>query len=528
MTKRKNFRPKTADFPLSRSLTDSFIASLTEVLNKDDGWEARYLSDALLSKFTELDSQSASVRRSRAIEKWLTTEATNELTNRRIRAWKSSDHVSVLPGVSSRKFFEKLREIVAQIVPWMPSLDLANGGFSGGASTSTKRVHGHPAMKFLDKADVTRPALPIFREIIRGSRWADHMGDAGVEANIVSGNVMFTVPKNATIDRVACKEPDLNMFLQKGLGNQIRSCLRRVGIDLNDQTRNQELARLGAVTGSLMTLDLSSASDSVTYELVKAAMPSDWFFYLNAFRSERTDIDGVEHVNEMFSSMGNGFTFELESLLFFAIARTTAYFTGVRGKISVYGDDIIAPVGMGQDLISTLAFCGFTTNPDKSFMDGPFRESCGKHWHGDLDVTPFYLRRPFQSVSDLILTLNQLTNWASRTLGVVDPRYEAIILEYAEYVPEDLWGGSDVTSRYSLVTGDRPRKELVFKSEDQEHDHAGGLLFWMHLALNRVGYKEAIRSSGSRTSAIARVRTRRNVDIHDIPVFLSKQKELLA
>jgi len=314
------------------------------------------------------------------------------------------------------------------------------------------------------------------------------------------------------------------MFLQKGLGNQIRRCLRKAGIDLNDQTRNQDLARLGAVTGSLMTLDLSSASDSVTVELVKAAMPSDWFYYLDAFRSPLTDVDGVKHVNEMFSSMGNGFTFELESLLFFSIARTTAYFAGVRGTISVYGDDIIAPAELGNDLISALAFCGFTTNEEKSFIDGPFRESCGAHWHGDRNVTPFYLRHPFRTVSDLILTLNQLTSWSSRTLGVVDPRYEAIILEYAQYIPEALWGGSDLTSRSSLVTGDRPRSELVQQTKVIQHSHAGGLLFWMHLALNRGGMEDPIGSSGSVTLPMARIRRRRIVDKHDVPVFLSKQQ----
>lgn len=528
MTKRKKSRPITADFPLSRSLTDEFIADLTLVLKKDEGPEAIYQLDGFLSKFTEIDEKSASERQSRAIEKWLKTETTNELTNRRLRLHSQSESVMVLPGISAKRFFGKLREIVAQIVPWMPSLDIANGGFSGGASTSSKRAQGHPALKFLDKADVTRPAFPIFMDIVRGTRWAAHMEESGLETRFVEGNVLFTVPKNANIDRVACKEPDLNMFLQKALGNQIRACLRRRGIDLNDQTRNQELARLGAVTGSLGTLDLSSASDSVTVELVRVAMPSDWFYYLNAFRSLTTEIDGVKHVNEMFSSMGNGFTFELESLLFYSIALTTAYFAGVRGTISVYGDDIIAPTELGNDLVSALAFCGFSVNEEKSFFDGPFRESCGAHWHGDLNVTPFYLRRPFQTVSDLILTLNQLTNWASRTLRVVDPRYEDLILKYAQYVPEDLWGGDDLTSRTSLVTGDGPRKELVYTTKTVVHNHMGGLLFWMHLALRRRDSEDPIGSSGSVTLPMARFRRRWPVNRNDIPVFLSKQKEGLA
>lgn len=534
MTKKKRTRLNTADQPLSRSLTDAFISDLKVVLMDDPGLEARYLLDGFLTKFTELDASSAKVRQSRAIEKWLSTETTNASTNKRLRGYIASEHVDILPGIPACRFTKKVREIVAQIVPFTPSLDIAYGGFSGGATTSSRRAQGHPALKFLDKADVTRPALPIFREMIRGTRWADHFGDSGLEPRFVSGNILFTVPKNAEIDRVACKEPDLNIFLQKALGNQIRRCLKRVGIDLNDQSRNQEFARIGAADGSLLTLDLSAASDSVTYELVKGLMPDNWFFYLDAFRSPNTLVEGENHVNEMFSSMGNGFTFELESLLFYAITRATAYFAGVKGSISVYGDDIIAPVEIGNDLVSALAFYGFKSNLDKSFLEGPFRESCGAHWHGEVNVTPFYIRRPFLRVSDLILTLNQLASWASRVLGVVDPRYEDIHAKYREYVPEDLWGGDDLTSRSSLVTGHSARKELVWPVETIQHSHVGGLLYWLFTALPRThdGFvnllcdkQDPLESAGSRVLGFARVRRRRSVDRLDVPLFLKIYEE---
>lgn len=524
VTKRKKIRLKTADFPLPRSLTTQFIHDLRTVLSNDDTVEALHLDSMFLSKFTELDADSASIRRSRAIEKWLSTEITNDLTNRRLLQFGESSGVDVIPGIPAKRFLDKVAEIIARVLPYEPSLDVANGGFSGGASTSKNRVQGHPALKFLDKADVTRPALPVFQRMIAGTRWADHLdGDVRMDPNIVKGNVLFTVPKNSDIDRVACKEPDLNMFLQKGLGNQIRACLRRVGIDLNDQSINQELARKGAITGQLMTLDLSSASDSVTYELVRRVLPPNWFFYLDLFRSHQTEIDGDIHVNEMFSSMGNGFTFELESLLFYSITRATAYFCGVRGQLSVYGDDIIAPSELGQDLVSALAFCGFTTNESKSFMTGPFRESCGKHWHGSCDVTPFFIRKPFRTISDLILTLNQLSSWASRIIGVMDPRYEAIHLKYREYIPVSLWGGGDLTSRSSLVTGHSARKELVWPQELIPHYHNGGLLYWLFTSLNRHGFiEERLTVDGSRTPAFARVRNRRAVNGNDLPVLLSQ------
>ena len=518
MPKQKKVQLKTADYPLPRSLTHEFVQDLHQVLSSDDAFEASYLSSTLLSKFDEGSSSGTHERRSRAIEKWLDVETTNKTTNARLIGLGNSS-IDVIPGVSARAFLGRVERIIAQILPFSPSLDIANGGFSGGSSTSKKRVRGHPALKFLDKADVTRPVLPLFYDIVRGTRWADHLRLSGLEPRYVEGNVLFTVPKNSEIDRVAAKEPDLNMFLQKAFGNQIRTCLKRVGIDLNDQRVNQELARVGSITGSLMTVDLSSASDSVTIELVRRLLPPDWFYYLDLVRSKQTDVDGIAHVNEMFSSMGNGFTFELESLLFYSITRAVAFFRGVRGQISVYGDDIIAPSELSLDLTSALVFCGFRLNESKSFWTGPFRESCGKHWYGGRNVSPFFIRRPFLSISDLILTLNQLVEWTSRVISVVDPRYEELFWKYARLVPESLWGGGDLTSRSSLVTGHTARKELFAPQEIVSHDHVGGLLFWMFIALKSGYERDPISSDGSLSPRFARIRKRRTVN-DDLPIFL--------
>ena len=164
------------------------------------------------------------------------------------------------------------------------------------------------------------------------------------------------------------------MYLQKMLGDQIRMLLKWKHIDLNDQRINARLAKLGSERGDLATIDLSSASDSVTTELVKLVMPNDWFYYLDVFRSRHTDCEGTIVTPHMFSSMGNGFTFELESLLFYAITRAACYYTGSAGRISVYGDDIICP-SQGYDAVaSALAFYGFKVNAKKSFAEGPFRE----------------------------------------------------------------------------------------------------------------------------------------------------------
>jgi len=511
---------KTADYPLSRSVTDDFISDLKELLHSDKSVEGEYLSNLVFSKFTDPSPIEASKRRDAAIEKWLSTELNNATTNRRILALGHSSG-DLFPGVSISRFTSKVRGIIARILPWAPSLNLQHGGFSGGASTSKKRAHSHPAMKFLDKADVTRRASSTIRELISNTRWADTIVELGVEPNVVEGNVLFTVPKNSDIDRVACKEPDLNMFFQKSIGNQIRYLLLREGINLNDQRINGELARIGSIDDSLMTVDLSSASDSISKELVRLLLPNEWFYYCDLFRSHSTVIDGSVHTNEMFSSMGNGFTFELESLLFYSITRAVAYFSGVKGRISVYGDDIIAPSEIYANLISAMTFYGFSVNVEKTFVNSPYKESCGRHWYLGREITPFYLRRPFTTISDLILTLNQLINWSSRCLGVVDPHYEALILKYSEYIPKDLWGGQDLTSRSSLVSGDRPRYELVRVQRPSTNNHRGGLLLWLFLKLSfpNIG---AVDTTGASQSFTIKKRRSRAWSSNDVPIFLSK------
>lgn len=418
-----------------------------------------YLKDQFLSKFVSKDTDPASSRRNAAIRKWLAVERENEATNDRLQTTLSD--YNILPRVSWSRFVEKLQTIVRDIIGETVPEEALIGSFSGGASTSRARTVSHPANKYLGQADITPAARAWFELTFESCPGWNVFGDL-LSINEVKGNILFTVPKNTTIDRVACKEPDLNMFLQKGVGDYLRRCLRREGINLNDQTRNQDLARRGSITGDLATLDLSSASDSVSSALVELALPPLWYSLLNGLRSPITLIDGEEHVNEMFSSMGNGFTFELESLLFYALSRTTAYFRGVSGIISVYGDDIICPSALAADIITVLEYCGFSINLDKSFVSGSFRESCGGHYNNGVDITPFYIRKPIETLTDIIHIANAIRRWSARLgIGILDPRVEDIWMWLKGHVPRSLWGGQDTSSITQLVSPDEPIRRLV-------------------------------------------------------------------
>ena len=448
---------------------------MSRVGNLPGSVKTDYLHATWLTKFVSKETDSPEVRRNRAIAKWLATERNNEATN--VRLLNTPCDYQILSRVEFHVFVEKVQELITSTIGESFPLEALLGGFSGGATTSRKRTSSLPALKYLGGADVTIDALPWFEEVLSlCPGWVSYVD---FDLRIVPGNVMFTVLKNTEIDRCACKEPDVNMYLQRGLGRVIRSGLRRMGIDLNDQSRNRELARIGSLDGSLATLDLSSASDSVSSELVSLLMPPIWYTALDALRCKETLIDGSVHRNEMFSSMGNGFTFELESLLFWALAKATAYFTGTPGITSVYGDDIVCPTPMAQDLIWVLEFFGFQTNVKKSFYEGPFRESCGGHFTNGLDITPFFLREPIERVTDVIHIANALRKWAQwEGLEILDPDVYDIWNWLTQFVPRSLRGGRDLDSITQLVTPEEPHLRLIEEVAVVREDF-GGYLAWL-------------------------------------------------
>jgi len=229
------------------------------------------------------------------------------------------------------------------------------------------------------------------------------------------GNKVTTVPKNWKTDRVIAIEPDMNMYIQKGIGAVMRSRLKQHGVDLNDQTKNQVLARDGIELG-LSTIDLSMASDTVSYELVRLLLPADWFSAIELCRSPIGVLPSGERIlYRKFSSMGNGYTFELETVIFYGICLAVAEAYGLEVQnITVYGDDIIFPSKGYHHLKDILSYCGFVVNDKKSHFEGPFRESCGKHYFYGRDVSPFYIKRSPKTLKELFLLHNQLYRWCRR------------------------------------------------------------------------------------------------------------------
>lgn len=232
-----------------------------------------------------------------------------------------------------------------------------------------------------------------------GTLWAHACKAASVEkvVSVVRGNRFTTVPKDSTKDRGIAVEPSINLFYQLGIGAVMKRRLGSAGIDLqHGKDVHMQVACVSSLTGASSTIDLSNASDSLCKNLVELLLPRTWFEALAHLRSPSTQVDGKWVKLEKFSSMGNGYTFELETLIFAALIHAVRRLRGEETSFGkdcfVFGDDIIVPTDCSKDLIAALRLVGFETNVDKTFVDGPFRESCGGDYFLGSDVRPYFLK----------------------------------------------------------------------------------------------------------------------------------------
>lgn len=447
-----------------------------------------YLASELLSKHPALAGGcSESERREKAFEKLFLADGRCHRLNEQgfSTAQFSAAELSNLQTIAQTLIGNLLRDFEHH---W-----LEDGTFSNGASMGFKLQDAAPYKKFAGQATVTPRMYALAVGIVKTDpNWYGYCLERfGCEENffkVVPGNGLFTVPKNSEIDRAACKEPDMNMYAQKACGGFIRRRLRAVGIDLNDQTRNQELARLGSLDGSLATIDLSSASDSISDRLVWSLLPPHIYSFLDVIRSHRAVLpDGTTRRWGLFSTMGNGFTFELETLLFWSIAKACALLAGNTGTISIYGDDIIVPSEIAESVINALEAFGFIPNRKKTFTTGFFRESCGAHYYRGIDVKPFYIRQPITGLRELLHILNRIRGWGN-VVGMADPRLYETWAKYASFVPDELKGGCDTERTDYLVTPGLPCKRLAenvtirsgFDHQWSVTDDCGRFVAWLH------------------------------------------------
>lgn len=217
------------------------------------------------------------------------------------------------------------------------------------------------------------------------------------------------VPKTATKLRTISMEPATLQYIQQGVMYELYQYIERhpvlgVHVRLRDQTQNQIWALIGSRDRSYGTIDLSHASDSVSWDLVRRVFRRvpRLYRWLLGTRSRQTLLpDGTLLRLKKFAPMGSALCFPIECIIFSAVveyaSRKAARLSrsGFDPFWTVYGDDIVVSSHIYEDVVDILTSLGFVVNKTKSYNRGCYRESCGKEYYAGVDVTPLYYSTPY-------------------------------------------------------------------------------------------------------------------------------------
>jgi hypothetical protein len=304
----------------------------------------------------------------------------------------------------------------------------SNWRFGPGASNGVRGTH--TADKIWQDMTCTALCEPLVRKLRNMSPYfVTRDGQTKVSGTKqIEGSRLTTVPKNEDTERTIAIEPSGNMCLQLAAGMYLEGALRHIGLDIrNQQQKNIAMAKRGSEKGDIATLDLKSASDMISIDLVRALVPGVWFDLLMKLRSPTITIpsdgkaggSGTQVELHMISTMGNGFTFPL--MTFIIVALIYGYRCTKGGpnlfidwtNTCVFGDDIIIPTSEYAGFVDVLTKAGLIVNHDKSFSEGAFRESCGGDFLNGVDITPFYVKS-LNAEQDVYVVINQVLAWSCR------------------------------------------------------------------------------------------------------------------
>lgn len=225
---------------------------------------------------------------------------------------------------------------------------------------------------------------------------------------------LVLVPKSLLVYRSISMEPATLMWYQQGflksfvddLDSRPSHPLRK-RFHPSNQERNRDLAWQGSIDGSLSTIDLSNASDSVSWKMVRKWFGNSALYPIMAATRSKTVLlpNGTSVAMKKFAPMGSCLCFPTECIVFAAITECAIREVGGNprtSKYAVYGDDIVVETKYAQAVIDRLEANGFVVNTTKSFVydrGNIFRESCGAEFLDGADVAPVRLSRWFAGYS---------------------------------------------------------------------------------------------------------------------------------
>jgi hypothetical protein len=437
------------------ALYSSLVADLSTITGypipeKPDPWmspreyAAVSLANSFLRKYRKVNNRELD---SRALAKF-------QASNIRCMGWELKEE-TLLDSMLIGEFKDSIYRFWNKAgFPIVDSFDqIFHYGMTGPGAAIRARGHSFYAKLFSSPLSLTDRGLYVAyrRYIDNYPEWSNaeliRTENYG-SPTIVPGNRIAYVPKDDRASRTICVEPSLNMFAQLGFGRLLEARLKEyLGIDLEKQPdKNRELCRVGSVTEEYASIDLSDASDSISLRMLREMLPMDMYSWLASLRSKSVETSPGKH-EELFmvSSMGNGFTFPLETIIFSCVVQSALKVDGfppvhprgtALGNWGVFGDDIICPERVFSKVIRLLKILGFRVNLDKTFDKGPFRESCGYDFYRGHNVRGVYVKT-LRTQEARYAVINQLNLFSSRT-GVDLPVTLAHLLKTVRFRPVPL------------------------------------------------------------------------------------------
>lgn len=204
------------------------------------------------------------------------------------------------------------------------------------------------------------------------------------------------VPKDFRKHRIICVEPKEFMFEQQGLWNIIRRIISETPLTAGSiNFERQDLsARRSRNFYSYSTIDLSDASDLLSKHLGRILLSKRVYRLLCASRSRFVLVRGNFIRSNALFTMGNALCFPLETLIFWAISLAVilekdgipvALASEKSRLVRVFGDDIIVPRRVFDDVLDALCRAGAKPNLSKCCHVSLAREACGAWWYGGVD-----------------------------------------------------------------------------------------------------------------------------------------------
>jgi hypothetical protein len=292
-----------------------------------------------------------------------------------------------------------VRQVVSEMYDWekicreIDNIDPAGMNFSSGAAANSRATTGDKVMALLT-GEHEEYFLPCF------GTWM--VNRPATRRNEIRPVKVLAVPKSYKASRIIAMDDVFNLAMGMEIEHIFRNQDRDAGdsswINLEDQTINQKYAQHGSEFGDAATLDASHASDLISKSLFVDLFPVAYVTRVMPLLPQLCEVEGTVRSLQMASTSGNTLTFRHETIVYRAVVTAAErYYRDLVGPITsyawAYGDDAIVNSAAADIAVYFFSRLGLIINTDKSYAQGPFRESCGKDYLYGTDVSSIYYPR---------------------------------------------------------------------------------------------------------------------------------------